>query len=77
MDRFDALEREAFENMVRSGAFQLFGERIRKALQVAGADCERADDELKLRRAQGQAAALRMVLALPEQILTEMKGPKK
>ena len=71
--RTDALDAEAFSDMVRSHAFALLRDRIQRALSIVSNDCEREDDHLKMRRAQGQVAALRMVLGLPDQMLAEMK----
>lgn len=74
--RSDALDREAFEDMVQSAAFGRLFQRIQGALNSMQSQCERADDILSVRRAQGQVAALRMVLNLPQQILSEMRGRK-
>ena len=63
--------------MLASRPFAVFQERVTNALLTASGDCEREDDELKLRRAQGRAAALRMVLALPAHIKAEMRPKGK
>lgn len=76
MTRADALDREAFEDMLRSKVFGLLRERLQQALKQVVTRCEAEESELHLRRAQGEAKALRMALALPDQILQEMKGRK-
>lgn len=74
--RTDALDYEAFEDMLTSRPFGVFLNRVHDALAVAVHACTRTDDETQLRRAQGQAAAYRTVLGLPELIKAEMR-PKK
>ena len=75
--RADALDREAFEEMIQSAVFARLWQRIQNALNGVLNQCERSDDDLVVRRAQGQAAALRMVLGLPQQMLNEMKERKR
>lgn len=74
--RTDALDYEAFEEMLHSAAFARLYQRIQLALNTTQNQCEREDDVVRLRRAQGCAAGLRMVLSLPQQILAEMR-PRK
>ena len=71
--RPDQLDAEAFRDMMRSRAFGLLQHRINSTLEQAKNDCEREDDDLKLRRAQGQVAAYHVVLSLPEIMLGEMR----
>lgn len=70
--RFDALDRERFRDMVLSPPFREFRERVKAELARAQAITDRADEGLKIRRAQGAIEALRMVLSLPDRILAEM-----
>jgi hypothetical protein len=72
--RFDALDEEAFAEMLKSRSFAIYRDRLEKTLEVQRGQCERCDDDLGLRRAQGQVAALRVVQGLPEQILAEMRS---
>lgn len=76
-NRLDALDIEAFETMLASEPFRFYRERVDIELARAQNDCENANDERELRRAQGAAKALRVVLALPEMILKTMKDGKK
>lgn len=71
--RFDALDRERFEEMIASPPFAIFRQRIQAALAVNERACQDQADIIELRRAQGAAKALHMVLRLPEQIVEEMK----
>lgn len=73
-NRLDQLDAEQFRDMLASEPFQRVMARIRAELERARESCAGEDDELKLRRAQGAAAALRMALGLPEQILAEIKN---
>ncbi len=69
--------RERFREMVQSEPFRLVMERVEAELRRAVDLCARADEERELRRAQGAAAALRMVLGIPERLLAEMKQRSK
>jgi hypothetical protein len=75
-DRLDHLDAERFRDMMASAPFQLLRTRIEMELGRALAICEGQDDIRLLRRAQGQAAALRCVLGLPIQILSEIERKK-
>lgn len=70
--RPDAIDAERFGEMIRSPLFALFRARLEAELERTRGQCEHADDELELRRAQGGVKALRAALALPEAIRTEM-----
>lgn len=75
--RLDALDAEAFGDMLASASFHLFLDRVRQQLARELAVTERSAEALAIRRAQGGAAALRTVLALPEQILAEMQPGRR
>jgi hypothetical protein len=77
-NRLDLLDAEAFGNMLESASFRLFLARVQRQLARELTVTERADELMPIHRAQGAAAALRSVLALPEQIRGEIKaGVKK
>ncbi len=69
----DGLEIARFAAMLQSEAFLILRARIEAELDRARNDCEN-QCELVLMRAQGQAKALRTVLALPGMMLAEMKA---
>jgi hypothetical protein len=74
--RFDEVDAQRFKTMMESDSFARFGARIVAELERAQFACERAEEVIQLRRAQGVATALRMVLELPKTMLAEMKkGP--
>ena len=75
--RVDALELEAFQSWKSGKQFARFENRVRAEHNRATLRCMFEADEVQLRRAQGAAAALASVLAMPEQILAEMRAGKK
>jgi hypothetical protein len=72
-ERFDALDAEAFDDMLLGKPFGVFMDRVHQALRTAEGDCYREDEELNVRRAQGRVAALRMVAELPAMIKSDMR----
>jgi hypothetical protein len=70
--RLDGLEAERFREMLASPPFALLTARLKAQLEREREACERSDDRTKLLRAQGAAAALRVALGLPGQLLTEI-----
>jgi hypothetical protein len=71
--RGHALDREEFQRMLEGEPFRLVMARIAGELKRAQETCARSDEVRDLRRAQGAAAALQSVLALPAAILAEMQ----
>jgi hypothetical protein len=63
--------------MLDSPPFQLLKARMVGELERMRTACERQDEPRELSRAQGSVAALRAVLALPDQILKEIEKRKK
>jgi hypothetical protein len=74
--RGDAIGADLFEKMLALPAFAKLWARIGAERDRAAAACLREDDEMKLRRAQGAASALSAALALPAQMLAEMRQRK-
>lgn len=73
VSRLDQLDSEAFRDMIESASFKHLLARVGQILERERTTAERSDDVLAIRRAQGAAGALRSVLALPNQLLAEMK----
>jgi hypothetical protein len=73
-DPLDALDRERFEDMLKSPPFAILAARIAAELERYRGECEKRDG-VELHRSQGAAAALRMVRDLPFQILKQMNKP--
>lgn len=63
--------------MLASPAFALLKARIAAELERARTECETECGRDSVYFSQGQAKALRTVLALPDMMLTEMKARKK
>lgn len=74
--RLDHLDAERFRDMLASPPFAIFRKRIELLLDRSRGDCEKHDDPRDIHRAQGSTAAIRSVLALPEQILREIEKRK-
>ena len=70
-DRLDALDRERFKEMVDSPPFALYSARLMHEFDRYRVECE-VRDGTELHRSQGSAAALRVVMDLPNTILKEM-----
>ena len=75
--RLDDIDVQRFKAMVESAPFERFGARIVAELERARLACERGEEEIQLRRAQGVVTALRMVLELPKTMLAEMNNRLK
>lgn len=75
-ERLDGLDAERFRDMLASTSFGLLRSRIAAELERAREACTTATERTDIHRAQGSAAALRAVLAMPKTILNEME-PKK
>ena len=75
--RFDSPAYDEQRKLIESPAFRRIWSRIEADHTRAVTGCTREDGEIQLRRAQGAAAALATVLALPEQILAEMRAGKR
>jgi hypothetical protein len=75
--RFDTLQIDLFKKTIESEAFRRIWLRIGVEQARAVARCAREDTDIEFRRAQGAQAALASVLALPEQILAEMRAGKQ
>lgn len=75
--KLDSMDARRMRDLIESAPFQLIQKRIQSELDRAVATCERSDIAIELQRAQGAAAALRTVLALPKLILKEVdrNGP--
>jgi hypothetical protein len=73
-DPLDALDRERFEDMLKSPPFAILAARIAAELERYRGECEKRDG-VELHRSQGAAAALRVVLGLPLAMLKEMNKP--
>jgi hypothetical protein len=71
-DRKDALDIEAFDDMIASAPFAAFLARVTAELDRARGTCETASARLLVVRAQGAAQALRAVVALPARMAQEM-----
>jgi hypothetical protein len=69
----DAIDAERFRAMLESPSFWMLTSRMHAELNRASGACERAEGDVELRRAQGAAAAWRVVVALPASMLAEMK----
>lgn len=76
-DRLDHLDAERFRDMIASPPFAILRNRIEQELARRIETCTTADVTKELRKAQGGAAALRTVLALPAQILKEIESQKR
>jgi len=76
-NRLDHLDAERFREMIASPPFAIFRERIEKERDRQIDGCATADITKELRKHQGAAAALRVVLALPAQILKEIEAQKR
>jgi hypothetical protein len=59
--------------MAESAAFARLWQRVDREMQRVCDACEQAESVADLRRAQGAARALRMVLGLPAAMLAEMR----
>jgi hypothetical protein len=75
--RFDALDAEAFEEMLASRPFAMYQGRLIKELERNQEELERRCDEPTTAFIRGCISMLRVVLGLPGQIHSEMKAPKK
>jgi hypothetical protein len=75
--RHDPRDAERFRDMLASPPFQLLRGRMYAELERARANCETKSDPVDVYRVQGTVSALRVVLALPDQILKEMEGQRK
>jgi hypothetical protein len=73
-NRQDALDIEAFDDMIASAPFAAFMLRVAAELDRARGTCETASARLLVVRAQGAAQALRAVVGLPERMAKEMKA---
>jgi hypothetical protein len=73
VNRVDALDREAFRQMLESEVFGAVQARIAAELKRAEEVCVRSDSEIEIRRAQGAVTALRAALGTPARILEEMR----
>jgi hypothetical protein len=73
----DALDREAFKQMIQSAPFRLLQNRIGLELSRAEEACVRSDAALEIRRSQGKVAALRVALELPDKIYKEMQNARR
>jgi len=62
--------------MVASAPFKRVLARVTQMLERARTECERESDAAKLHYAQGQIAAYRAVLTLPEVLKTEIARAK-
>ena len=72
--RPDQLDAERFRDRVESPAFARFRARVQLSLERLRIDLERADaDAVKTASLRGAIAQARMTLALPAQMLVEMK----
>lgn len=72
--RLDLLDAEKFEKMVESDVFKTIWDRIVLELRRSQEACEKSDSNLEVLRAQGAVKFGKMVLGLPEMLLSEMKG---
>ena len=68
----DSVDAKLMRDMLGSSSFQLILTRVNAELVRAVGTCERSVEGIEIYRAQGAAAALRMVLGIPNQILTEI-----
>lgn len=76
--RLDHMDAEDMTRMLESRCFRAIWVRIEADLRRRVETCTSSDNELEIRRAQGAAAALRMVLDVPGQLLDEIKrGPAR
>lgn len=71
--RGDTLEAEQFRAMLDSPGFARLRERIAVELARARTDIETATEPHDIYRRQGGVHALRLMLSLPDQILSEMR----
>lgn len=74
--RLDHLDAQRFAEMLASPAWSRFEARVQSELDRLCGTCQGHDSGLSVRRAQGGVAALRAVLSLPQQMLSEMRSPK-
>ena len=68
----DGVDAKFIRDMVASSSFQLVLARVNAELVRAVGTCERSVEGIEIYRAQGAAAALRMVLAIPNLILKDI-----
>lgn len=71
-DRFDALDRDQFREMIESKAFRAFLDRVKREMDRGVHDCRVLDDIGEIRYAQGRSWVAEWVLNLPLQMLAEM-----
>lgn len=76
-DRYDSLDAERFREMITSPPFLAFTRRVVSELDRARNDCAGKTELPQIFRAQGSAAALLVVLALPETMAREMDAGRK
>lgn len=69
----DLIDAERIADMMKSEPFRVYQSRIQAELERARGTCETSDVTAEFHRAQGASKALRTVLALPAQILAEIK----
>ena len=72
--RLDYLDVESFRAMLESAPFEMFLKRLRREYERARQTCATENDPVALRRAQGAAQAWQVALALPEQLLADLKA---
>lgn len=73
IQRGGALEVEQITTMLDSPGYARLKKRIEAELERARGECETATAPEEVYRRQGRVAALRGVLGLPEQILSDMR----
>ncbi len=75
--RLDDFDLQRFKEMTESEPFKLFAARVTAELKRAEEACVRETEDVPVRRAQGAVVSLRTVLALPAQLIAEMKSGKR
>lgn len=72
--RLDELDAEQFERMLASKPWAIYQARLALMWDQAATRCQKENNDVELRRAQGAAVALEAVFGVPKTILHELKG---
>ncbi len=72
--KLDGEDARRLREMIESAPWKLFAGRVEAELARATSACERSAAPVEIHRAQGAAMALRAVMRLPAQILSEARS---
>lgn len=72
VDRYDAIDREEFRQVVENEHFRAIMARIEQDLKRHIDTCVRSDNQVEIYRSQGAAAALKVAIETPARMLDEI-----